>query len=114
MSAISKSKSSNLPTVLRRMRESSNLTMRQAAGIVGISHVAISQLENGKLSLPHYRIEQLVKAYGFTEEEFGKIIGREPVISPKDECYAMLDRLGDQELSVLRQLMKILVESSRR
>jgi len=105
MSASPKSKESNLPTVLRRMRESSGLTMRQAAGIVGISHVSISQLENGKLSLPAYRIEQLVNAYGFTPEDFQKVVGRRPVGNLRDDCRRMLDRLNDEQLVAIRAVL---------
>ena len=105
-------KETNMPTVLRRMRESSELTMRQAAGIVGISHVAISQFENGKLSLPYYRLEQLVNAYGFTIEEFNKIIGRAPAISLKDDCHAMIDRMGESQLALFRALMFELIRAS--
>jgi transcriptional regulator with XRE-family HTH domain len=68
-------KENNVSIVLKRMRESAGLTMRQAGAIVGISHVAISQFENRKLDLPEYRIEQLVKAYGLTLEDFNKLMG---------------------------------------
>lgn len=105
MSARQKIKETNTHTVMRRMRESSGLTMRQAAGIVGISHVAISQFENGKLHLPDYRVEQLVRAYGFTLEEFHKIIGHAPVISPKDDCHSMIDRMDEEQLAAMRAVM---------
>ncbi len=112
MLTTSKSKISNTPTVLRRMRESSGLTMRQAAGIIGFSHTAISQFENGKMSLPDYRIEQMVKAYGFSQEEFNKILGRPPIISPKDDCYAMIERMDEEQLLAVRSIMNQLLRQS--
>ncbi len=93
------------------MRESSELTMRQVGAMIGISHVAVSQFENGKLALPDYRIEQLVKAYGYTMDEFNKIVGRAPVISPKDDCHAMIDRMDDNQLSALRGVMSQMLRS---
>lgn len=105
MSVIRKSKQETLTTVMRRMRESSGLTMRQAAGMIGISHVAISQFENQKLSLPFYRIEQLVRAYGFTMDDFNKIVGNRPVASPKDNCLAMINRMSEEQLSALQAVM---------
>ncbi len=105
MSARQKIKDPNTHTIMRRMRESSGLTMRQAAGIVGFSHVAISQFENGKLVLPDYRVEQLVRAYGFTLDEFHKIIGHAPVISPKDDCHSMIDRMDGEQLAAMRVVM---------
>ena len=106
MLSTSKKKSSNLPTVMRRMRESAELTMRQVGAMIGVSHVAISQFENGKLELPDYRIEQLVKAYGYSMDEFNKIMGKAaPVVSPKDDCFAMLERLSEVQIAVMRSVM---------
>jgi len=112
MLTTARKKETNEPTVLRRMRESSGLTMRQVGGMIGISHVAISQFENRKLDLPAYRVEQLVKAYGFTMEEFGKIMGRAPVLNPKDDCHAMIDRMDDDQLTALRAVLSQLLRSS--
>ena len=101
-----KDKNSNVATVMRRMRESSELTMRQTAAMIGISHVSISQFENQKLDLPAYRIEQLVKAYGYSMHEFNKIMGKSaPVVSLKDDCYAMIERLDDDQLIAIRAVM---------
>ncbi|MDZ4661473.1 MAG: helix-turn-helix transcriptional regulator [Pseudomonadota bacterium] len=111
MLTTSKKKETNAPTVLRRMRESSELTMRQVGAMIGISHVAISQFENRKLDLPDYRVEQLVKAYGYTMDEFDKIMGRAIVISPKDDCHAMIDRMDDQQLSAMRSVMHQLLRT---
>lgn len=113
MLTTTKKRDLNIPTVLRRMRESSGLTMRQVGGMIGISHVAISQFENQKLDLPDYRIEQLVKAYGYTADEFNKILGRAPVVSPKDDCHSMLGQLNDEQLSALRGIMKQMLRISQ-
>lgn len=108
-----KKKETNVPTVLRRMRESSELTMRQVGAMIGISHVAISQFENRKLDLPDYRIEQLVKAYGYTMDEFNKIMGKAPVVSPKDDCFAMLEKLNDDQLVVIRAILNLILQPLR-
>ena len=98
----------SLPTVLRRMRESASITMRQAGGIVGISHVAISQFENGKLNLPAYRVDQLVQAYGFTKEDFYKIVGKEPAVNLKDDCHSMIDQMSEAQLAAVHSVMALL------
>jgi transcriptional regulator with XRE-family HTH domain len=107
-----KKKETRVPIVLRRMRESSELTMREVGAMIGISHVAISQFENQKLNLPDYRIEQLVKAYGYTMDEFNKIIGKAIVISPKDDCYAMIDRMDDEQLLAVRGILNQVLRAS--
>lgn len=100
-----KRKEMNVAIALRRMRETSELTMRQAAALVGISHVTISQFENQKLSLPDYRIEQLLKAYGYKLEDLNKILGKAPVTSPLDDCHSMIDKLTAEQLTAVRGLL---------
>lgn len=107
-----KKKNEGLPNVLRRMRESSGLTMRQVGGLIGVSHVTISHFENEKLSLPTFRIEQLVKAYGFTMEEFNKIMGCAPIVHPKDECHKMVDQLDDDQLVAVRAILNQILRTS--
>jgi len=110
MLTVAKKKETKVPIILRRMRESSGLTMREAGAMVGISHVAISQFENEKLHLPDYRIEQLVKVYGYTMDEYYKIIGKAPVISPKDDCLAIIDRMSDEQLAAVCSVLKLIVQ----
>lgn len=108
MKLSAKEKNAQAHVLLRRMRESAELTMRQVGGLIGVSHVTISQFENGKLELPAYRIEQLVNAYGLTMDDFNKILGRAPVVSLKDDCRAMIDRMSEEQLVVLRGLLKMI------
>ncbi len=106
-----KEKNEHISIVMRRMRESAGVTMREVGAMIGVSHVAISQFENRKLDLPAYRIEQLVNAYGLTMADFNRILGRAPVLSPKDDCHAMIDRMGEEQLSALRGVMLLLIHS---
>lgn len=108
MKLSAKEKNAQEHVLLRRMRESAELTMRQVGAMIGVSHVAISQFENGKLQLPAYRIEQLVTAYGLTMDDFNKILGRAPVVGLKDDCRAMIDRMSEEQLVVLRGLLKMI------
>lgn len=108
MKLSAKEKNTQEHILLRRMRESAELTMRQVGAMIGVSHVAISQFENGKLQLPAYRIEQLVNAYGLTTDDFNKILGRAPVVGLKDDCRAMMDRMSEEQLVILRGLLKMI------
>ena len=114
MLTTSKKKEKNIQTVIRRMRESSELTMRQLGAMIGISHVSISQFENGKLDLPDYRIEQIVKGCGYSLEEFYKILGKAPVTSPIDDCHAMIDRMDNEQLIAIRAILNQLARLSQR
>lgn len=112
MKRSAKEKNAQEYILLRRMRESAELTMRQVGGMIGVSHVTISQFENGKLELPRYRIEQLVTAYGLSMDDFNKILGRPPVIGLKDDCHAMIDRMSEDQLVTLRGLLKMICSGS--
>lgn len=105
MKISSKKKDEKVHILLRRMREAAALTMREVGALVGVSHVTISQFENGKLDLPEYRIEQLVKAYGLNMNDFFKILGRAPIGNLKDDCHAMVDRLDDEQLAAIRSIL---------
>lgn len=91
--------------VLKRLREKADLTTRQAAGIIGVTHTTISQFENGKREFSGYRLEELIKAYGYTMDQFNKILGHKSVINYKDDCYAMIERMDDSQLSAIRAVM---------
>lgn len=105
MKLSNKQKEQQVCIVLRRMRESNQITMRQAGAMIGVSHSAISQFENGKLRLPDFRIEQLVNAYGYTKEDFDKIIGRAPILDPAVECRKMIDQLEPDFAMLIYKVM---------
>jgi DNA-binding XRE family transcriptional regulator len=107
-----KSKNTEIHVALRRMREAAELSMRQAGALVGISHVAISQFENQKLKLPDWRIEAMLKAYGYTAEDLAKILGRQPQAAPREDCRALIERLSDDQLIAIRNLMSLLVNQA--
>lgn len=116
MKLSSREKQEHVHIVLRRMREAADLTMRQVGAMIGVSHVTISQFENGKLDLPDYRIEQLVRAYGLDMSDLNKVLGRPLVASPKDDCHSIIDRLDEEQLvavsSILRQIVRISVNGN--
>ena len=105
MRKMPQTKNQSEANVLRRLRESSGLTLRQTGGLIGVTHTTIAQFENEKRTFTTFRIEQLVKAYGYTMEEYYKILGRKAVISVKDDCATMLEMLDDDQLSALRGIM---------
>lgn len=93
--------------LLRRIRESSNLTMRQLAMQVGISHTAISQLEHGKLELPRSRVDQIIIACGYSISDFEKMMGKGLVeVNYRDECHSLIKAFDEETLRILYSLMK--------
>ena len=105
MAITSNKRQQSVASVLKRLRENAKLTTRQAAGLIGVTHTTISHFETGRRNFTSHRIEQLVKAYGYTMEEFNKILGHKTVISYKDDCVAMIDLLDDEQLAAIRAVM---------
>ena len=88
--------------LLRTIRESAQLTMRQLGMRIGISHTAISQIEHGKLELPRYRVEQILSACGQTMDDFDRMVGSGfKILNYKDECISLIKSLDDETLKDL-------------
>lgn len=99
--------------LIRKIRESAGLTLRQLAMQVGISHPAISQLEHGKLDLPRSRIEAIVKACGHSTEDFDKLMGKAAVAPDyRDECLSIVKALDEETVQHLYQLLKRLMPTA--
>ncbi|MFJ6069486.1 helix-turn-helix domain-containing protein [Streptomyces sp. NPDC093065] len=59
-----------LAVELRRLREAAGFTARQAAAMLGVSNVQISQIESGLSGVSEQRLRRLASHYACTDEEF--------------------------------------------
>ena len=55
---------------LRKLREIRGLSRKEAAVLLGLNFKSIEKFENGRSNLKQSRIEQALRAYGFTHEDF--------------------------------------------
>lgn len=55
---------------LRRLREAAGLSARQAAALLGVSNVQISQIESGVTGVSEERLRRLASHYACTNSEF--------------------------------------------
>ena len=55
---------------LRKLREIRGLSRKEVAVLLGIGHKSVEKFENGRTILNKTRIEQIVRNYGFTYDEF--------------------------------------------
>lgn len=85
--------------VIRYMRLKSGVGQREAGRAVGCSEGAIGHYENGRMSVPESRARQLVALYGFAWSEYESYIAGKPfpVVSLKDECMGLLNRISSEE-----------------
>tara|TARA_Y100001935_G_scaffold231724_1_gene212986 strand:- start:4112 stop:4540 length:429 start_codon:yes stop_codon:yes gene_type:complete len=93
--------------VLKNIRINAELTMRQLAMLLGISHTAISQVEHGKLALPRYRQEQWVLSCGYTVLDYDRLLGKKfQLINYKDELISMLKNLDQETIELAYKVIK--------
>ncbi|MGW2615575.1 helix-turn-helix domain-containing protein [Streptomyces sp. NPDC001500] len=59
-----------LAVELRRLREAAGLSARQAAALLGVSNVQISQIESGATGVSEERLRRLASHYACTDGEF--------------------------------------------
>ncbi|MEV0904006.1 helix-turn-helix domain-containing protein [Streptomyces hokutonensis] len=59
-----------LAVELRRLREAADLSAREAAALLGVNSVQISQIESGTSGVSEKRLRRLAAHYGCTDEEF--------------------------------------------
>lgn len=95
-----------LGNLIRNVRESSGMTMRQLALRIGISHTAISQLEHGKLELPRSRVEQIVLACGHSMIDLERMMGK-GFVAPnyRQECISIIKSLDEDSVRLLYHLL---------
>ena len=55
---------------LRKLREIRGLNRKEAGCLLGIGHKSVEKFENGRTCLNRKRVEQTVRAYGLTYEDF--------------------------------------------
>ncbi len=92
--------------VLRHMRQTRNLSLNDAGGLVGISGSAIAHIEQGRMDISHARLQTLLEAYRFTQEEYLEFFDGRPIpISLRDDCILILKQLDDSRLQAVHSVL---------
>lgn len=94
--------------ILRYMRMSKGMTQRKAAAECNLCHALINHYEQGRLDIPKHRLEQLVRLYGSSLDEFNAYLDGKPIpiLNLKDECVGLLDRLNESKLRTVHAVLK--------
>lgn len=93
--------------IIRYMRIARGMTHGQAGLHCGCSEASIGHYENGRMDISASRLEQLLKAYGFSKEEFDEYRGGKPipVIDLKAECILLLGRVDETKLRAVHAVL---------
>lgn len=89
---------------LKHLRRELGLSMRQVADKMGCSDSLLSQIENGRMSLPRGDfLDKLIKLYGISNRKrfSEKCIRYGEKLSPRELIVEALPKLNEQELSFI-------------
>lgn len=95
--------------VLRFMRSSRNLSLKQSGRKMNITGSAIAHMEQGRMDISRERIAAMINAYCYTFEEYLEYFdGKELPINFRDECAILLRNLSNDQIRVVHALMNSL------
>jgi transcriptional regulator with XRE-family HTH domain len=94
--------------VLKHLRESHKLSIRNAAKVVGLSDTKINHAENGRCDLKPQLILKLLNGYGYSYEEFIELVkgNREMPSNYYGECLEILKRLDREKLKTIKTILE--------
>jgi transcriptional regulator with XRE-family HTH domain len=102
----------NEARILKEMRMSKGLSMRQAGELFGKSDSYISQIENGRMKPPvGDALKQLLEIYGGpTVESFHtRARKHQEKLTAKDQIVELLAKTNDLETTVILKIVRALV-----
>jgi transcriptional regulator with XRE-family HTH domain len=93
--------------VLRHLRKTRHISMRNAGLLIGVTSSAISHYEQGRMNLPVARIPELLQGYGYTQADFEEyVMGKPlPVYDLRDECEQVIARIETPKLKSLHAVL---------
>jgi len=94
-------------TLLKFMRESRSLSMRNVAPMMGVSEATVNHSENGRRDLDDKMIKKFLKVYGYTWEEFQGMLDGEFEVPEhiRSECIDIINRLDHRKLKIAKAFL---------
>ena len=103
----------NEARVLRKLRERTGLSMRQAGEVMGYSSSYASQVENGRENPPKgERLKRFLDAYGVDQRAFTRMVTEYKTdVSDLEIVTSLLPRLSPEAIKTLRILAEQFLRS---
>ena len=94
--------------VLKYLRESRRLSMRDVAKIVGRSPAIINHAENGRMDLRPEFIFKLLSIYGITFSEFSEMCNGKLELPDhiRSECINIIKRVSYEKLRSIKTILE--------
>jgi len=92
--------------IIRFMRLSRNISQRQAALLCQCSEQGIGHYENGRMDISDTRLEIMLNAYGYTNDQFNEFLsGKEIPTDFRNECISILAGLDETKLRLIHGVL---------
>jgi hypothetical protein len=93
--------------IVRYMRVSRKISMREAGRRNRVSDTCICHYEHGRTGLSPELAAELAMSYGFTRGEFDAYMKGKPLPAPnvREECDALLDLLDEDTLRTVQTIL---------
>lgn len=94
--------------LLKFLRESRNLSMRNAGRLLGKSDAIVNHSENGRLDLTPSLILKFLEIYGYSYEEYQKMLSNDFSVPQHtlSECIEILKRLDPTKLKTIKNILE--------
>lgn len=102
----------NEARVLKELRISLRLSMRQAGELFGKSDSYISQIENGRMKVPEGEaLERLLEIYGGPRSRsfYERARKHQEKLTVKDEIMELLQKTNEVETAIVLKLVRALI-----
>ena len=96
---------------LRKLREIRGLSRKEAAVLLGMNFKSVERFENGRSTISESRIDKLISAYGFTNEDF--LLCREGKSEQIKKRFCPKEKKAIDDRRDRRFLKKIITKEAR-
>lgn len=93
--------------IIRFMRLSRGITVREAGRRINMSDSLVSHFETGRSDLSEARIQQLVSVYGFAMKDFDEYRNGKPLpaLGLKEDCINLLECIDEPKLRAVHAML---------
>jgi len=98
--------------VLRYLRLKSGISIVDAGRRIGISSYAINHIERGRMKLPRRRLDQIIRSYGYTKQDFDALMkANEVPICKREECVFWVKNAPPEKLEIIYPVLQGILAS---
>jgi transcriptional regulator with XRE-family HTH domain len=94
--------------ILKHLRQTRKLSVRNAAAVIGVSDAYVNHAENGRSDLNPKIILRFLNSYGYSYEQFMEYMNEKKDLPTNDyaDCIEILKRLDKSKLKTVKAILE--------